>query len=63
MRSRFALLTAVLLCAFGGRRPYAYDQDPSGGHHVEGKPIEHADVAIRIVKEREAPPQMEAAYA
>ncbi len=51
MRSRFALLAAVLLCAFAARAAHT----PTTKIDVlvtsiQGSPIEHAEVTVRLVK-------------
>jgi nitrogen fixation protein FixH len=50
MRSRFALVTAVLVCAFaaGAKSPATLINVQVST--MDGKPIEHADVEVKLVK-------------
>ena len=52
MRSRFALLTAVLLCAFAARAHTPTPQIDVLVTSMAGVPVEHAEVAVRVVKDQ-----------
>jgi hypothetical protein len=50
MRSRFALLTAVFLCAFAAGAKSPTTKIDVRVTSMEGTPVEHAEVAIKFVK-------------
>jgi hypothetical protein len=50
MRSRFALLTAVLLCAFAAGAKSPMTRIDVLVTSMEGTPVEHAEVALKLVK-------------
>ena len=54
MRSRFALLTAVLVCAFAAGAKSPATMISVQVSTIDGKPIEHADVEVKLVKGEKA---------